>query len=443
MAKQVVEDIGGKDNIQSLTHCVTRLRFKLKDRSLADKEAVSRIKGVINVVEQGGQFQVVIGNEVTKAYDAVVELTGIQGQAIDVVEKDDLKVKGKFLDIVIDLVTSIFTPIMPALIGGGMIRALLMILLQVGVLQETSGAYIVINEIYVAIFSFLPVYLAFCAANRFKCNEMLAVALALTMVSPTIVATVKDGTAANFLGLPLTVPAGGYGGGVFPIIISVWFLSVVERFCNKHIHPMARNFLTPMIELVITVPIMFLVFGPLVSVLESAVGDGYLALQHASPLLTGILLGGLWQVLVVFGLHWGIVPIGQINLAQYGRNTIGAIIGPSKWAQGGSALGVALRSKDPDIKQNAFSAGLTCIFAISEPAVYGVNLKYKTPFYIALVMSALAGGICGLGNAAQVGGGPVGIFSFPLFLGEGFFVFCLCYDFCPAGILYRDLLLWL
>ena len=172
LAKQVVEDIGGKDNIQSLTHCVTRLRFKLKDRSLADKEAVSRIKGVINVVEQGGQFQVVIGNEVTKAYDAVVELTGIQGPAIDVVEKDDLKVKGKFLDIVIDLVTSIFTPIMPSLIGGGMIRALLMILLQVGVLQETSGAYIVINEIMLLSFHFYRFTLLFVqpiALNVMRC----------------------------------------------------------------------------------------------------------------------------------------------------------------------------------------------------------------------------------------------------------------------------------
>lgn len=433
---QIVEKIGGKENIVSLTHCATRLRFKLKDFSKANKDEVCKIKGVINVVESGGQFQIIIGNEVGDMFDAILELTGISGEVIDVVEKDDLKVKGKFIDKLIDLVTGIFTPILPVLIGAGMIRALLMLATQFGLSVE-GGVYIVLNEVYNAVYSFLPIYLAYTSAKKFKCNPFIAVAVAVTLVSPTIQSAVQGETGLKLFGMKLLFPTQGYGSSVIPIIISIYFLSLVEKLCVKVIHPVARNVLTPLLSLFITVPLMFMIIGPVTNYLQSFLGDGYTWIYNLSPIVCGVILGGLWQVLVVFGLHWGIVPLGQINLAMYGRNTINAITGPSNWAQAGAALGVALKSKNKNIKETALSAAVTGFFSITEPAVYGVNLKYKKPFYIAVAMAAITGGITGACNSAALAGGPVGILSFPLFFGEGFigFVIAMVIAFVGTAIL--------
>ena len=419
-ASEIVEKIGGKENIASLTHCITRVRFKLKDNSKASAEAVKKIDGVINVIEQGGQFQVVIGNEVEDVFNAVQDVTGIVGSAIDVVEKDDLKVKGKFMDQVIDLVTNIFTPILPALIGAGMIRSLLMILTKFTGLANDSGVYIVINEIYNAIFNFLPVYLAYAAAVKWRCNPYIAVAVALTMVSPTIQSLVLGENGLKFLGIPMSMQRQGYGSSVIPIIVTIWFMSVVEKTCNKFVPKYARYVLVPLLTLVITVPVMFLVIGPITATLQGWMGAAYTALYNLNPTVCGIILGAAWQVLVVFGLHWGIVPLGTLNIAQYGRNTINAVTGPSNWTQAGAALGVALRTKNQRLRETALSAGITGVFAITEPSIYGVNLPLKKPFYIAVAVAAVAGGIAGFGNAAALAGGPVGILSFPLFIGEGF-----------------------
>ena len=261
VAQGIIENVGGKENIASFTHCATRLRLKLRDNAKANKDAVCKVKGVINVVEKGGQFQVVIGNEVAQVFDVVQEITGISGQAEDIVEKDDLKVKGKFIDTLIDLVTNIFTPILPALIGAGMIRALLMLCTQFGILQSSSGTYIMINEIYNAVFNFLPVYMAYCAAKRFKCNPMIAAAVALALVSSNLQAAIQSEEGLRFLGIQLSMPKQGYGSAIIPIIFIIWFMSVIEHFCTKHIHPAARNIVTPLVELVITVPVSFLVFG--------------------------------------------------------------------------------------------------------------------------------------------------------------------------------------
>ena len=419
-ATEIVENIGGKENISSLTHCITRVRFKLKDDSKASAEAVKKIDGVLNVIEQGGQFQVVIGNEVEDVFNAVQDITGIVGSAIDAVEKDDLKVKGKFMDQVIDLVTGIFTPILPVLIGAGMIRSLLMLLTKFAGLAADSGLYIVLNEIYNAIFNYLPVYLAYAAAVKWKCNPYIAVAVALTMVSPTIQSLVLGENGLKFLGIPMFMQRQGYGSSVIPIIVTIYFMSLVEKYATKIVPKYARYVLVPLLTLVITVPVMFLVIGPITATLQSWIGAAYTALYNLNPTICGIVLGAAWQVLVVFGLHWGIVPLGTLNIAQYGRNTINAVTGPSNWTQAGAALGVAARTKNAKLRETALSAGITGVFAITEPAIYGVNLPLKKPFIIAVIVAGIAGGIAGFGNAAALAGGPVGILSFPLFVGEGF-----------------------
>lgn len=424
LASAVLEGVGGKENVVSLTHCATRLRFKLKDTAKADKPKVEKTKGVVAVVEQGGQFQVVIGNTVGDVYDAI----GAQGVALggavddDVVNKDDLKVKGKIIDRVVDLVTSIFTPVLPALIGGGMLKALLMVATTFFGLPNTSGEYIMLNTVGDAIYSSLPIALAFTSARRFKCNQIIAVVLGIAMCSKAVVGADPQLT---FFGFPVVGPAQGYGSTVIPIIVTIWFMSIIEHFLNKILHPYVKNILNPLFTLLIVGPAMFMVIGPVMSMLQNGLTGAYSWIYNFSPILCGAVLGGLWQVLVVVGLHWGIVPIGQMNLSAYGRNTINAVTGPSNWAQAGAALGVALRSKNPDIKETAFSAFVTGFFSITEPAIYGVNLKYKKPFYIAVGVATVAGAIAGSCNAAATAGGPVGILSFPLFMGEGFVGFCI------------------
>ena len=292
-------------------------------------------------------------------------------------------------------------------------------------MAKDSGTYIVLNEIYNAIFNFLPIYLAYTSAKRFKCNPFLAVAVALTLCSSTIQTAVQSEAGLSFLGMQLQFPTQGYGSSVIPIILTIWFMSLIQHTCDKYVPAVARYVFTPLLTLVITVPIMFLVIGPVASTLQGWIGSGYTWLYNLNPIICGVILGGAWQILVVFGLHWGIVPLGTLNLAMYGRNTINAMTGPSNWSQAGAALGVAFKTKDPEIKQTALSAGITGVFSITEPSIYGVNLKYKKPFYIAVVFAAIAGGIAGAGNAAALAGGPVGILSFPLFFGEGFGYFCV------------------
>lgn len=440
LAQSIVELVGGPENIKSLAHCATRLRFKLKDDDKVQVESLKKTKGVLAVMQKGGQTQVVIGNTVGDVYDAIGSLgISLAGEVPDddedgAVDKESLKKHGKVIDKVVDLVTSIFVPVLPGLIGGGMVKALLMLCTTFFGLDKTSGTYILLNAVGDSIYSCLPICLAYTAAKRFKANPIISVMLGIAMCSSKIL---NQDPQLSFLGFPIVGPAQGYGSTVIPIIVTVWFQSILERFFNRVLHPYVKNILNPLFTLVISGPAMFMVIGPVMSSLQDLLSAGYTALYDLNPIVCGAVLGGLWQVLVVFGLHWGIVPLGQMNLSLYGRNTINAITGPSNWAQAGAALGVALRAKNEDVKETAMSAAITGFFSITEPAIYGVNLRFKRPFYIAVVVAAIAGAIAGSDNAAATAGGPVGILSFPLFLGQGFvsFVIAMVVAFVGAAII--------
>lgn len=417
LAQTVIDNVGGMDNIVSLAHCATRLRFKLADEGKANKETLEKTKGVVAVVQQGGQYQVVIGNTVGEVYDAI-GVKGVKlGGEVDEVNKEDLKVKGKVVDRVVDLVTGIFVPVLPALIGGGMLKAVLMVATQFFGLDSASGAYVMLYAAADAIYSYMPIALAFTAARKFKCNEFIAVCLGIAMCSGTII---NQDPQLTFFGMPIVGPTQGYGSTVIPIIVTIWFASLVERGLNKVLHPYVKNILCPLLTLLVVTPCMFMVIGPVMSACQDGLAMGYNILHDFNPIIFGAILGGLWQVLVVFGLHWGIVPIGNINLSTYGFDINTAITGPSNWCQAGSALGVALRSKNPEIKENAFSAFVTAFFSITEPAIYGVNLKYKKPFYIGVAMGAVSGAIAAAVGASTTVLAPVGVLSIPTFMGKGF-----------------------
>ncbi|MBL1226110.1 beta-glucoside-specific PTS transporter subunit IIABC [Enterococcus sp. BWR-S5] len=419
LAKEIIVDVGGEENVRSLVHCATRLRFKLKDDKKANRSALEKLEGVVSVVESGGQFQIVIGNTVSDVFKAIEANSSINGGIQS--DKQDSH-NEKLMDRAIDMVSSIFTPILPALIGGGMIKGLLMIAANLG-LAADSGGYMVLNAAADSVFYFMPILLAYTSAKKFKANPFIAATVAGALIYPSLVQAFTDGSALDFFGIPLVLAR--YTSSVLPIIFAVYFLSKVEFICNKYIHPVVKNVLTPMLSLLIVVPVTYLLIGPVTSTLSSGIGGAYEFLYGLNPIICGVILGAVWQVLVVFGLHWGIVPIGYNNLALYGRNTINGMTGPSNFAQAGSAFGVFLKAKDVKIRQMALSASITALFSITEPAIYGVNLKFKKPFYIGLVAGGIAGGIAGAGNSAALAAGPVGLLSIPVFMGEGFVSFLI------------------
>ncbi|VDG19677.1 PTS beta-glucoside transporter subunit IIABC [Lactobacillus sp.] [Lactiplantibacillus mudanjiangensis] len=417
-ATEILKSVGGKDNVISLVHCATRLRFKLKDKTKADTEAVKKIKGVLQVVESGGQYQVVIGNTVGNVYDELTPMLDLMNGA----DESDEEQEGHFFDRAIDLISGIFTPILPALIGAGMIKGLLMLAVQLGMSQKT-GTYQILYAAADAVFYFLPFLLALTSAEKFKSNQFLALVVAGALVYPTMVAAFDKGTTMYFLGIP--VVAAKYTSSVLPIIFAIYFMSKLEKICERYIHPTVKNVLTPMITLGITIPLTYLIIGPVMTGLGDLLGKGYSTLYGLSPMVCGLIFGAAWQALIVFGIHWGIIPIGYNNLALYGRNTISGMIGPSNFAQAGAAFGVFLKSKRQDVREVALPAAITGIFSITEPSIYGVNLKYKKPFYIALGVGGIAGAITGAANSAAIAAGPVGILSIPIFVGKGFGAFVL------------------
>lgn len=416
-AQAILDTVGGKENVNSVVHCATRLRFRLKDPKKANKKETENVDGVIQVVESGGQYQVVIGNTVADVYNQLVPLVG-QTEGSESEEES-----GSIFNRAVDLISGIFVPILPALIGAGMIKGLLMLAVQFG-LKETSGTYQIWYAASDAVFYFLPILLAVTSAKKFKANTYLALAVAGAMVYPNLVTLfAKTTTKLTFLGIP--VVGAKYPSSVLPIIFTIYFMSKIQHWCNDHFHPAVKNVLTPLFTLGITVPVAILVIGPIMSLLDTWLGKGYSALYGLSPLVAGIIFGGLWQVLVVFGVHWGIIPIGYNNLALYGRNTINGMVGPSNFAQAGAAFGVFLKSKDTKVRELSLSSAITGVFSITEPAIYGINLKYKKPFYIACGVSAITGAITGAANSAAIAAGPVGILSIPIFVGKGFVPFLI------------------
>ena len=420
-AVEILDSVGGKDNVQNVVHCATRLRFHLKNNDKANKTETEKINEVLQVVESGGQYQVVIGNIVGDVYEQLIPMLDK-----NVNSNSDVK-SGSFFNKAIDLISGIFVPILPALIGAGMIKGMLMLAVQLG-LNSKNGTYQIWYAASDAVFYFLPVLLAVTSAKKFKANTFLALAVAGAMEYPTLVTLFGNAaTKLTFLGIP--VVGAKYPSSVLPIIFTIYFMSKIEHFCNDHFHPAVKNVLTPLISIGVTVPIAFLIIGPVMDILGNWLGKGYSSLYNLSPLICGAIFGAIWQILVVFGLHWGIVPIGYNNLALYGRNTINGMVGPSNFAQAGAAFGVFLKSKNTEIKELALSSSVTGIFSITEPSIYGINLKYKKPFYIACGVSAIAGAITGSANSAAVAAGPVGILSIPIFVGKGFVPFLIAIIF--------------
>lgn len=410
VGKRVWEAVGGQKNVNSLVHCATRLRFKLKDESIADTQKLKKDPDVIQVVQSGGQYQVVIGSNVADVYQAIVDEQGLTDQS------DTQDHSKNPLNHLIDIISSIFTPFLGAMAAAGILKGFLTLAAVLGWLATDSGAYQVLYAAADGVFLFLPVMLAFTAAKKFKTNQFLSVAIAMALVYPAITEIAGAGGGIDFFGLPIVLSQSGYTSSVIPIILAVWVQSKFEPLVKKIIPQFLQMIFVPMIVLLVMVPLTFLVLGPIGTIIGNGLGSLFNSIYGFSPLVAGFLMGSLWQVFVMFGMHWGFVPIIFLNMQQYGFDVLAPMLLAAVLAQGGAALAVAFRTKDAKLRSLGFSSMITSLFGITEPTVYGVTLPLKKPFIVACLSAGVGGAMIGFAGVKAFSGGLISLLSIPTFI---------------------------
>lgn len=436
-AQEILASVGGEANIISLVHCATRLRFKLKNSGEANKKITDNIDGVITVVESGGQYQVIIGNRVSDVFKAIQNLLGntiasTENNAPDAPHSN--KQETLFARLV-DIISGIFTPFLGALAASGILKGMLLMLASLGWMTKESGTYIIWFAAADSIFYFLPIAIAVTSAKKFGANPFVALSIAGALVYPTLITMFTDKATLDFFAIPVVLMR--YTSSVIPIIFSVWLLSVLERFLNRILHDSIRNFITPLLCLMVIVPVTLIAIGPLGTYLSLGLAKGYEAIYNLSPLVAGIITGIGWQYLVIFGLHWAFVPIMYNNIAVHGYDTLKPLLAPSNFAQSGAAFGVFLKTKNQKIRQIAGPATVTGLFGIIEPIIYGISLRYKKPFLWATIGGGIGGGICGYIGATSLAPGIPGLASLPIFYGPAFtgFIFSIIISFIFTAIM--------
>ncbi|MCA0981255.1 beta-glucoside-specific PTS transporter subunit IIABC [Exiguobacterium aestuarii] len=418
LAKEIIQQVGGESNVKSLVHCATRLRFVLKDKSKANKANMERLDGVITVKESGGQFQVVIGNNVSEVYQAIGKQTNLIDRPTD--DSSDGE-KGNIFGRAIDIISSIFTPLLGVMAGAGILKGLLAIATNAGWLATDETTYIILNATADSLFYFLPVLLAVTSARKFGANQFVAMTVAGALIYPSIIQLKNEAVPTDFFGVPVMMMS--YTSTVIPIILAIWIMSYIEKFFNQRIHESVKNFVTPLISLVTIVPLTLIVFGPIGVTSGDLIAAFILKVLAFNPILAGAFIAGVWQVLVIFGIHWGVVPIFINNIATKGYDYIKPATAPAIFAQAGASFGVMLRSKNKKLKTLAGSTGITALFGITEPAVYGVTLRLKRPFIAAVISAAVGGGIVGHFGSVAVASGPPGLLTLPVFIGDSMTAF--------------------
>ena len=425
LAKDIVKHVGGEENVVSLTHCITRLRFKLKDESKADTDYLKERDGVVTVMKSAGQYQVVIGNEVADVYDTVLDVSNIKGAAP--VEAEAEEKKG-LVDSFIDTISGIFTPILSVLIATGMVKGFMSLFSSMGWLDPASGTYKILWTVADGFFYFLPVFLGLTAARKFKMNEFSGMAIGAALVYPSLAGIMKgdvlyevlSGTVLaskvniEFFGIPVLLM--NYASSVIPVILAVYFGSKVEQLVGRAMPTMLKNFFTPFFTLLIVIPITFLVIGPVATWLGKLVGAVAVTLYELSPALCGLFIGAFWQVFVIFGLHWGLVPIMLNNVTTMGYDSVVATYFAASFAQIAVVLGIFFKTKNKKLKSMALPAFVSGIFGVTEPCIYGITLPRKKFFVISCIGAAIGGAYMGLMQVKLYIFGGLGIFGYPTFI---------------------------
>ncbi|OSH23317.1 PTS system, beta-glucoside-specific IIABC component [Enterococcus faecalis] len=424
IAKEILKDVGGKDNIVDVTHCYTRLRFILKDTKQANKEALLQTEGVISVVESGGQYQVVLGNKVAHVYNALEPLLAQQ-----LTTKTSTKEKNSLGNRILNTVAAIFTPVVPAIAASGMLKGILAIAVMVAnnfyqVDLKPLNTYIILSAASDALFYFMPVILGYSAAKVFKTNEYIAMVIGATLCYPTIVSLMTEESAVTLFGLHVT--KANYVSTVIPIILAIFILAYVQRFLEKVIPEVLKIIMVPTLSLLLMIPATLLLFGPIGIYLGDGVNWLYYYIMNLSPILLGGFIGGIWCVLVIFGAHRGLVPIGINDVARTGRQNLLAFAGAANFSQAGAAFGVFVRTKNKGLKAVAASATVTALFGITEPAIYGANLRLKKPMIYAVASGAAGGALMGWGGSYGTAFANQGLLTIPVYAEAGTKAF-ICY----------------
>lgn len=438
LARIIIQNVGGKQNIISITHCITRLRFKLKDESKANTDVLKATDGVITVMQANGQYQVVVGNAVNDIYDAVLEVGHLSGagevdpetgEPIDSSDAGDGKKKSA-ASVLIDLISSIMAPTIILLGASGIIKGLLALLSFLGILDTASGAYMVWYTVADGFFYYLPIVLGYTAAKKFKMNELTGMALGMALVYPTMVAlkggdpmgTVFAGTAfemnyyTKFFGIPVIFPKSGYTASVIPIVLTCAVAAPLEHWCNKHYNDNVKGFFTPVTVLLVMSALAYLIIGPVSALITSLLTLAFEAVFNLPVVGAALgcgLVGFFWQFLVIFGFHWSVIPLGYINIANLGYDFIMPGTFATPFAQAGSLLAVMLAEKNEKTNKIGIPAFISCMFGITEPTIYGINLPKKTPFWNACAGAGVAGVLVGIMGAKRYIPGGLGLFGLP------------------------------
>ena len=431
-AADIITGIGGPDNVRSVLHCITRVRFYLKDESLADDEAVADLDGVIDVVKSGGQYQVVIGPDVVDVYDAVIAQLpnvggGEQAADVEVVERPTTLwgwVKLGFSSL-IGVITGSMIPVVGMLAASGILKGLLALLVQFKVVTEASNTFHFIDAMSSSMFYFLPIIVGFTAAKRLGTDPIVVAIIGGVLCYPSVVEMSKNTDNvitvgrtvfnADFFGIPVSLPAdNAYAYSIFPIIVGAWLASKIEPWLKKALPAVIRPIFGPLIEIFVVSALILLVFGPIVMLVSGGIASVINAVLGFNYTLAGLLIGGFYQCLVIFGLHWAVIPIISSELASPGYSHLNAIVSATMIAQGGGALAVWLKVRDARIKRMAAPATISAFCGVTEPAMYGLNLKYGRIFITASVGGAVGGLLTGLLNVNMWGftGAFVGFPSF-------------------------------
>lgn len=416
LGAKILELVGGKDNVTGLNHCATRLRFNLKEESKAQTDALKNTEGVLGVVSKGGQYQIIIGNDVNHVYKPIAKECNLEVMAKGQQPEEKKGLGTRF----IDTITGIFTPILSAITAAGMLKAILAVLTAFHWIDTEGSTYQVISFMADAAFYFLPILLANSAAKKFDCNPYLAMMLGGILLHPNFVnmvtASKETGEAIRLFFMP--VYNASYSSSVIPIILSVWVMSYVEPIADK-ISPKAIKFFTkPLLTILVTGTASLLVLGPVGYIVANWIADGVNLLNTYVSWLVPLILGGVFPLLVMTGTHYGIIPIGINNRMTTGYDTI---VYPanlaSNIAQGAATFAVAVKTKARAVRQLAASAGITAVCGITEPALYGINLRFKTPLISACIGGAAGGLYVGLFRVKNYAGGSPGLLTLPGYLG--------------------------
>lgn len=426
IAQEILEKVGGENNIQSLTHCVTRLRFVLKDVDKAQTTKIEAIDGVISVLNQGGQYQVVIGPKVASVYNEIIKFTGMGNPDNESEEQNADEViesKKSIIDRLTSMLSGIFLPVVSVLAGSGIIKGLLTLLSILNVISLGSSTYVILNAISDAMFYFFPIILGASASKYFKANMWIGAVLGAILVYPSVISLAN--TTISFVGLPLNVV--NYSSSVFPAIVSAFVAAKLEHFLKKVIPEVIKFFAVPTIVLLVVAPLTLLVFGPVISYLTILLSNVIQAIYSFSPVLCGLLLGGPWILIVMLGLHWAGITILIIQFSTMGSAPLAGILIANQMAMAGAVFAIALKTKQQSLKTLSISTGISCILGVSEPALYGILVPQKKPLITAIIASSIASIFPAMmGTAAWVSApvaGILGIFGYmnPVGVDAGFY----------------------